>query len=362
MTGSEIGKLVAGAVVAIDTPLGKSVSVRFDSEGRMTGEAGELASYLGSSTDKGRWWIAGNELCQTWSKWFSREEQCLTLKRQGQRFRWTNQAGTSGTAAITTAAKQAPAVAVASAKPAIADASRMRLAGPRLPTAARAPGATKPVPSVSASPPATAKAAAEPEAETGTHRVRNVDAGDVLNIRNGPSAETDVIGSLAAEQRGIKIAGTCQSQWCPITHAGVSGWVNVAYIAPEADLGRRDLGLRGRRAMLHDSPEAPRACLTEPARAMLDDIEKRFGPVRVVSTCRAGATIAGTGRPSRHASGNAVDFDAGARKEQIIAWLIANHKGGGTMTYPDMDHIHVDIGRHFVSLAGRRIRSAQNNN
>ena len=114
--------------------------------------------------------------------------------------------------------------------------------------------------------------------------------------------------------------------------------------------------------MLHDSPEAPRACLTEPARAMLDDIEKRFGPVRVVSTCRAGATIAGTGRPSRHASGNAVDFDAGARKEQIIAWLIANHKGGGTMTYPDMDHIHVDIGRHFVSLAGRRIRSAQNNN
>lgn len=96
---------------------------------------------------------------------------------------------------------------------------------------------------------------------------------------------------------------------------------------------------------------APRSCLTSSARALLTRIEQRFGPVQVVSTCRPGATIAGTGRPSRHASGNAVDFTAGNRKQQIVTWLIANHRSGGTMTYPGLDHIHVDIGRHFVALA-----------
>jgi hypothetical protein len=103
-----------------------------------------------------------------------------------------------------------------------------------------------------------------------------------------------------------------------------------------------------------DDPEAPRKCLTKPAHELLDKIEARFGPVRVISTCRPGARIAGTGRISRHASGNAVDFDAGSRKGAIINWLVANHKTGGTMTYPDMSHIHIDIGQHFVSLAGGR--------
>lgn len=103
-----------------------------------------------------------------------------------------------------------------------------------------------------------------------------------------------------------------------------------------------------------DDPEAPRKCLTKPAHELLDKIESRFGPVRVISTCRPGARIAGSGRISRHASGNAVDFDAGSRKGAIIKWLVANHKTGGTMTYPDMSHIHIDIGQHFVSLAGGR--------
>ena len=72
--------------------------------------------------------------------------------------------------------------------------------------------------------------------------------------------------------------------------------------------------------------------------------------MQIISTCRPGARIAGTGRISRHASGNAVDFNAGGRKAAIVRWLIANHKSGGTMTYAGMSHIHVDIGYRFVSL------------
>ncbi len=90
--------------------------------------------------------------------------------------------------------------------------------------------------------------------------------------------------------------------------------------------------------------------LTPAALALLDRIETAFGPVNVISGYRPGARIAGSGRISRHASGNAIDFDAGSRKGSIVKWLIANHKTGGTMTYSDMSHIHVDIGQHFVSL------------
>ncbi len=100
-----------------------------------------------------------------------------------------------------------------------------------------------------------------------------------------------------------------------------------------------------------------RTCLSPAAQGLLSRIESQFGPVRVISTCRPGAVIAGSGRPSRHASGNAVDFDAPAgRKPEVVQWLIANHRAGGVMTYAAMNHIHVDIGRRFVALGsgGRR--------
>ena len=62
-----------------------------------------------------------------------------------------------------------------------------------------------------------------------------------------------------------------------------------------------------------------------------------------------GTTETKTGRSF---SGNAVDFDADSRKGEIVEWLVANHHDGGTMTYAGMDHIHVDIGPYFVSIAG----------
>jgi Peptidase M15 len=93
-----------------------------------------------------------------------------------------------------------------------------------------------------------------------------------------------------------------------------------------------------------------RSCLTSAARALLERIEASFGKMQIISTCRPGAVIAGSGRRSKHASGQAIDFNAGARKAAVVRWLIANHKSGGTMTYRGMSHIHVDVGYHFVSL------------
>ena len=127
---------------------------------------------------------------------------------------------------------------------------------------------------------------------------------------------------------------------------------------------RGDLGGRAMTAG-HDGGGTSRDCLQPEARALLERIESQFGPVQIVSTCRPGAVIAGSGKPSKHRYGLAIDFDAGARKGAIVQWLIANHNAGGTMTYAGMSHIHVDIGQRFVSLnsgggRGRRTASLRN--
>ena len=157
--------------------------------------------------------------------------------------------------------------------------------------------------------------------------VANVARDDVLNVRSGPSTEFDVVAELQPGSRGISIIGACRSEWCPVQRQSTKGWVNRMYLANDGPVARaasppltssiEDLlaadGAQARAAS-SDPADAPRTCLTLPARALLERIEERFGSVKLLSTCRPGATIAGSGRPSRHASGNAVDFDAGSRK------------------------------------------------
>ncbi len=132
---------------------------------------------------------------------------------------------------------------------------------------------------------------------------------------------------------------------------------HVTRSSRRAGVSRRHVARRARPTPMaqrsftrYAAPGVSRGCLTPAARALLGRIESQFGAVQIISTCRPGARIAGTGRISRHASGNAVDFNAGPRKGAIVQWLIANHRSGGTMTYAAMSHIHVDIGPRFVSL------------
>lgn len=116
--------------------------------------------------------------------------------------------------------------------------------------------------------------------------------------------------------------------------------------------------VEARRSYEGSGASASRSCLTGGARTILSRIEAQFGAMQLVSTCRPGATIRGTGKVSRHASGNAIDFNAGHRKGAVIGWLLANHHSGGTMTYSGSSHVHVDIGPRFASLAGSRTRVA----
>jgi len=377
LSGLEISSLVTGASIEIDTPLGTKVPVRYGHDGELFGRARQLALYLGAMADTGRWWVSSDRLCHKWNRWFNSEPQCLRLQKEGQLIRWWTEHGTSGTALITHPAIDAPPLIQATTKLQILKSETTTTATVALiapttqlaadgttgtwhsSTSAALPAAQQPTPIPTPSAPrAQAKAAAEPKRPADlTYVVANVERDDVLNVRRGPSTEFDVIGELPPGSRGVSITGACRSGWCPVQHRAASGWVNRTYLALDAPVlahAQPDAGEepQGAPASVRDPADAPRTCLTSPTRALLERIEAKFGPVKLVSTCRPGAMIAGTWRPSRHASGNAVDFDAGARKAAIVEWLIANHHEGGTMTYADMSHIHVDIGPYFVSIAG----------
>jgi len=94
---------------------------------------------------------------------------------------------------------------------------------------------------------------------------------------------------------------------------------------------------------------------------VLAQFEGRFGPVKVISTCRAGAVIAGTRRPSMHRYGRAVDFMPNpGQRAAMLAWLRA-HAGGSVITYRS-GHVHFDTGRSgqvaSVEASGLRVRGS----
>jgi hypothetical protein len=390
LSGQQITDLVAGTTVEIDTPAGTKLPIRYGRDGKVAGDAGGLAWYLGAATDTGRWWVAADQLCHRWARWFNSEPKCIRLSKLGRTLLWQSQDGNSGMARITVPAtiqaatalpalrltpppqevvpppasapeaKAAPEPGTGDSQPAHAAKAPAAPAPGGEPSPAEAPAAqppTAPAPAAPAPTPAPkmpppTKQVEPKSAPAPLFMVANVRSDDVLNVRSGPSADFDIVGELPPGSRGIAITSECRSKWCPVRHHAASGWVNSAYLVPEAGPPVALHGGADPPPALRDSPEAPRSCLTPAARALLSRIEEKFGPVQAVSTCRPGALIAGTGRLSRHASGNAVDLKAGARRAAILEWLIANHRSGGIMTYAGMDHIHVDIGPYFVSIAG----------
>ncbi|MEZ5924439.1 MAG: D-Ala-D-Ala carboxypeptidase family metallohydrolase [Hyphomicrobiaceae bacterium] len=101
------------------------------------------------------------------------------------------------------------------------------------------------------------------------------------------------------------------------------------------------------------------SCLPSSIKAVLNQIRSKFGPVTIVSTFRRGARIAGSGRPSYHASCRAVDFHPPKGKySAVLAYLQRTHSGGLGTYSCGMHHLHIDNGprirfHHCVSSSGR---------
>jgi hypothetical protein len=99
MSGDALRKTLTGKTIHLNTPLG-GLPISFRADGTMSATAGSLASYVGSDRDRGRWWIAANQLCQRWNTWLGGQSYCFRLRRHGRTVYWTRNDGLSGVATI----------------------------------------------------------------------------------------------------------------------------------------------------------------------------------------------------------------------------------------------------------------------
>lgn len=101
------------------------------------------------------------------------------------------------------------------------------------------------------------------------------------------------------------------------------------------------------------SVSASVSCLKPQTHALWLRVKARFPDATAISTCRAGAIIAGTNRPSFHRYGMAVDFNT-RNKAGAISFL--RSQGVFVMTYCDSGHIHFNHGQTGYVGCGTKYR------
>ena len=75
----------------------------------------------------------------------------------------------------------------------------------------------------------------------------------------------------------------------------------------------------------------------------LRSVEAKFGKIRIISSCRPGATVRKTGRPSMHRYCRAIDFKPRRGTYRKVARYLKTTWSGGVGTYSGrFNHIHID--------------------
>ena len=98
MSGAEIREMVLQNRVFLSTPLGGEFPMNYRASGQVdgSGEAVGLGRFV-QPKDKGRWWIAGDSLCQQWETWYEGKRLCFVIERTGPNsFLWKQDNGDSG--------------------------------------------------------------------------------------------------------------------------------------------------------------------------------------------------------------------------------------------------------------------------
>ncbi|MCE2933409.1 MAG: hypothetical protein LW833_10710 [Hyphomicrobiales bacterium] len=102
VTGEEMRRLVTQNRFFLSAPFGGELPLTYYVDGRVdgSGEAVGLGRWL-APTDQGRWWIAGNQLCQQWEQWYNGRKFCFTLEKDGPgAVIWRRDDGYSGRARL----------------------------------------------------------------------------------------------------------------------------------------------------------------------------------------------------------------------------------------------------------------------
>lgn len=64
----------------------------------------------------------------------------------------------------------------------------------------------------------------------GSWKVTNVAQWDVLNMRAGPGAKFRIVGTIPPESACIIRHNKCRRNWCRVSYADYTGWVNIRYL------------------------------------------------------------------------------------------------------------------------------------
>ncbi|MGD9867192.1 MAG: hypothetical protein AB7U38_04230 [Hyphomicrobiales bacterium] len=99
MDGSELRQAVIGKTIFLRTEWGIELPITYSANGTMRAQLkSALASVAGGegASDRGKWWINGNDLCQKWDSWLDGKSYCYKLKRDGNTVSWFRNDGRSG--------------------------------------------------------------------------------------------------------------------------------------------------------------------------------------------------------------------------------------------------------------------------
>ena len=102
LAGDELRQAISGKTVFLNIS-GFELPIRYAANGRMSGKMSTIAASFSrgdGASDSGKWWVAGDQLCQQWSSWMDGKSYCYRLTREGPTVHWARNDGRSGTARI----------------------------------------------------------------------------------------------------------------------------------------------------------------------------------------------------------------------------------------------------------------------
>jgi hypothetical protein len=102
LAGDELRQAISGKTVYLNIS-GFELPINYAANGRMSGKMSTVAASFSrgdGAQDRGKWWVAGDQLCQQWTSWMDGKAYCYKLTRTGSTVRWVRNDGRSGTARI----------------------------------------------------------------------------------------------------------------------------------------------------------------------------------------------------------------------------------------------------------------------
>lgn len=102
LSGDALRNAISGKTVFLKIS-GFELPIQYSARGTMKGSMGTVAAALArgdGSSDRGKWWVNGDQLCQKWNVWMESDIYCYKLSKSGNSVRWVRNDGRTGTARI----------------------------------------------------------------------------------------------------------------------------------------------------------------------------------------------------------------------------------------------------------------------